>query len=79
MLDETAPLPKAAERPATVAGARAMARILDNDALVAMHPQAARQLQVVLNELHSVKKRKSNGRLVAVQQMTRVQRPAPQC
>lgn len=42
MLDETAPLSKAGERPATVAGARAMARILDDDALVAMHPQAAR-------------------------------------
>jgi hypothetical protein len=74
LLDETAPLPKAAERPATVAGACAMARILDDDALVAMHPQAVRQLQVILNELHSVTKRKSKGRLAAVQQMTKVKR-----
>ncbi len=79
MLDETAPLTKAAERPATVAGARVMARILDDNALVAMHPQAARQLQVILNELHSHTKRKSKGRLAAVQQMTRVKRPVPQC
>ncbi|BBZ74143.1 hypothetical protein [Mycobacterium paraseoulense] len=77
VLDETALLAKAAERPATVAGARAMARILDDDALLAMHPQAVRQLQVILNELHSVTKRKSKGRLAAVQQMTKVKRLGP--
>jgi hypothetical protein len=53
VLDEIAPLAKAAERRAAVAGARAMASILDDDALVAMHPQAARHLQVMMNELHS--------------------------
>jgi hypothetical protein len=72
VLDETASLLKSSERPAMVACARAMARILDNDALVAMHPQAARQLQVILNELRSGAKRKSQGRLVAVQQLSKV-------
>jgi hypothetical protein len=42
VLDEVAPLPAASERPGMVACALAMARILDNDALVSMHPQAAR-------------------------------------
>jgi hypothetical protein len=79
VLHETAPLAKTAERPATLAGARAMARILDNDALMAMHPQAVRQLQVILNELHSATKKKSRGRLAAVQQMTKVKRSVSPC
>lgn len=54
---------------AMVAGGRAMARILDNGALVAMHPQSARQLQAILRELHCGVKKKSNGRLAVVQQM----------
>jgi hypothetical protein len=74
VLDETGSLLKSSERPAMVACARAMARILDNDALVGMHPQSARQLQAVLNELHSSTKRKSKGRLAALQQMTKVKK-----
>jgi hypothetical protein len=74
VLDETASLLKSSERPAMVACARALAHILDNDALVAMHPQAARQPQAILNELHSGPKKKSKGRLAVVQQMTRAKR-----
>lgn len=71
VLEETAPLPKSAEQPALVAGAIAMAHVLDNDSLVSMHPAAARQLQAVLQELHRGPKRKSNGRLAAVRMMSR--------
>jgi hypothetical protein len=72
VIDETGQLTSAADRPAVVAAARAMARILDDQQLVSMWPQAARQLQALLDGLRSgVKKKKSGGRLAAVQAMTR--------
>lgn len=71
VIDEAALLTGAAERPGMVAGARAMARILDTDDLVAIHPQTARQLQAILHELHTSARKKSRGRLASVQEMTR--------
>ena len=51
-----------------------MARILDDQQLVSMWPQAARQLQALLDGLRSGAKKKSRGRLAAVQAMTGVKR-----
>jgi hypothetical protein len=71
VVEETTSLTKAVACPGMVANALAMARILDTDDLVGMHPQAARQLQAILCELHLGTKKKSKGRLASVQQMTR--------
>lgn len=71
VLDETELLTGIAERPSLVAGALCLARVLDNDLLISMHPQTARQLQAILRELHCGTKKKSKGRLASVQQMTR--------
>lgn len=67
--EEAASSAVAPERPAIVAMAKAMARILDSDDLVAMHPQAARQLQASLTQL-APRVKKSKGRLAAVRGMT---------
>jgi hypothetical protein len=61
-------------RPAMVAQAKALGRIIDNESLVSMHPATSRQLQSVLTELHSATKRKAKGRLASVQSMTHVRR-----
>jgi hypothetical protein len=63
------------ERPGMVAGALAMARIIDNPSLVHLWPQSTRQLQAILDGLRSGTKKKSRDRLAAVQQMTAVGRP----
>jgi hypothetical protein len=61
--------PRRDDRPGTVAQCVAMARILDNPLLVAMHPQTSRQLHTLLTSLDGPPK-KSRGHLIAIQRMT---------
>jgi hypothetical protein len=73
VIAETEPLPAAGQRPSDVANARAMARILDDEARVHQWPAAAQRLTSILTELHGDGKRKARGsRLAGVQQMVRV-------
>jgi hypothetical protein len=61
------------DRPALVANAITLARILDNDEQVYMWPQTSRQLTALLNELHGGGRRKRNsGRLASVQSLVKV-------
>jgi len=59
----------AAEKPSLVAQAKTLARILDRPDLMPMHATTSRQLQALLASLDGPKK-KSRGRLAAVQAMT---------
>lgn len=61
--------PLADERPSTVQQALTLARLLDNNEFGAMHPTASRQLHTLLESLNAPKK-KSRGKLYAIQQMT---------
>lgn len=58
------------ERPGDVAMAIVAAKILDTPERVAIHPQTMRQLQSILASLNAGKRKKSRGRLAAVQAMT---------
>jgi hypothetical protein len=59
----------AADKPAIVSQAKTLARILDDPTLMPMHASTSRQLQALLASLDGPKK-KSRGRLAAVQAMT---------
>jgi hypothetical protein len=61
--------PKADSMPGTIAQARTLARILDNPEYSPLHAQVSRQIHALLLSLDTPKK-KSRGRLYAVQQMT---------
>lgn len=63
-------MPIAKERPATVQQALAMARILDDIDQQGMWNQASRQLHTLLESLRVNTKRKSKGRLAAIQAIT---------
>ena len=58
------------EHPVQVEMALVAARILDNEDRVALHPTTLRQLGQIVETLTAGKKKKSRGRLAAVQQMT---------
>jgi hypothetical protein len=60
-----------AEFPTQVEMALVAARILDNSELVTLHPTTLRQLGAIVESLTAGKKKKSRGRLAAVQDMTR--------
>jgi hypothetical protein len=59
------------EFPTQVEMALVAARILDNDDRVALHPTTLRQLGAIVEGLTAGKKKKSRGRLAAVQDMTK--------
>jgi hypothetical protein len=60
--------PKGSERPGTVAQAITLAKVLDTPELQTIHAQTSRQLHALLLSLDGLKK-KSGGRLAAVQAM----------
>ena len=70
VIEETSGLSIAAERPAMVATARSMARILDNPKQAALHPTTSRQLTSILNDLRGQSKKRTRSRLASVQRMT---------
>jgi hypothetical protein len=59
------------EFPTQVEMALVAARILDNEERVALHPTTLRQLGAIVEGLTAGKKKKSRGRLAAVQEMTK--------
>jgi hypothetical protein len=75
VLVEVEPLPAAGQRPSDVANARAMARILDDEARVHQWPAAAQRLTSILTELHNDKKQQKRRRLASVAQMAERNRP----
>lgn len=70
VIAECSSLSMADQRPAMVALATRMARILDNAELTTLWPTTSRQLQAVLNDLRGGSRTKRKGRLAAVQGMT---------
>lgn len=70
VIAETDNINAAEQRPGMVSAAIRMARILDNDALVALHPTTSRQLTGILETLRGQSRGKRKGRLASVQQMT---------
>jgi hypothetical protein len=60
----------AADNPTQVEMAIVAAKILDNPERVALHPTTIRQLGQIVEGLTAGKKKKSRGRLAAVQSMT---------
>lgn len=67
---ETDAISAAEQRPGMVSAAIRMARILDNEALVALHPTTSRQLTGILETLRAQSIGKRRGRLATVQKMT---------
>ena len=57
-------------RPDVVAGARTMARILDDPEMSMTHATVRRQLRLDMDSLRSATVKKSKGRLAAIQRMT---------
>ena len=70
VIEECQGLSLASERPAMVAQAKGMARILDNPKQVALHPTTTRMLTQILNDLRGNSKKKTRSRLASVQRMT---------
>lgn len=70
VLEECRSLSLAEQRPAMVATAQRMARILDNQSLTALWPTTSRQLTAILNDLRGGSRSKRKGRLSSVQSMT---------
>lgn len=70
VIDECAGFAQSVARPAMVAQARSLARILDDSRRVPLWAQTSRQLTAILNDLRGSAKRKTRGRLAQVQRMT---------
>jgi hypothetical protein len=70
------PLPAAGDRPATVAQAIALAKILDNPAFAPMHATTSRQLNLLLTSLDDGHKKKTKGKLGLIVAMTPSQKKA---
>jgi hypothetical protein len=60
----------AASHPSTVTQAKTIARILDNDEMIPLHPTASRQLDKLIAGLTAKRKPKARGRLSTVIAMT---------
>lgn len=84
VVDAATKLDAAEDKPDIVMMARNMARILDNPKQVALHPSTNRQLMALMTQLRGDGspgrggRRKSGGRLAAVQKMTRSKRSVAQ-
>jgi hypothetical protein len=69
VIDECDGLSLSHERPAMVAQARVLSRILDNPKQAALHPTTSRQLTQILNDLRGNSKKRTRSRLASVQRM----------
>lgn len=67
--EECAGLSLSDDRPAMVAQAVTLARILDNPKSMAMWPTTSRQLTAILNDLRGNSKKRTRSRLASVQRM----------